>query len=90
MRIHSIDISVGILALTMALAACSTTSGVPEGDRLYTGIDKITYTNYEKNDHFYATQEEVEAALACPPNGSLFGSSSYRSPFPLSLWIWNA
>ncbi len=90
MRKHSIDISVGILALTMALAACSTTSGVPEGDRLYTGIDKITYTNYEKNDHFYATQEEVEAALACPPNGSLFGSSSYRSPFPLSLWIWNA
>ncbi len=83
-----IKCAVLLIALT-ALTACSTTSGVPEGDRLYTGIDKITYTDYEKNDHFVATQEEVEAALACTPNGGLFGSSYYRTPFPINLWIWN-
>ncbi len=88
MRTTKIDILAGFLTM-MILAACSTTSGVPEGDRMYTGIDKITYSNYEKNDHFYSTQEEVEAALNCPPNGSLFGSSKYRWPYPPSLWIWN-
>ena len=53
------------------LLSCSTTSSVPDGDRLYTGIDKVTYTNYEKNDHFTITQEEVAAALDCPPNGAV-------------------
>ncbi len=74
----------------LALAACSTLSGVPEGDSLYTGIKKIEMVNYEKGDHFTATQEEVEAALDCPPNGSLFGSSYYRSPLQWRLWAWNA
>lgn len=32
--------------------------------RLFTGLTKITYDEYEKNDHFITTQEEVEAALA--------------------------
>ena len=35
-------------------------------------------------------QEEVEAALATAPNGALFGSSYFRTPFPYGLWIWNA
>ncbi len=70
--------------------SCSTTRNIPEGDQLYTGLTKINYKNYEKNDHFVITQEEVEAALACAPNGAFFGSSYYRTPFPYGLWIWNA
>ena len=31
----------------------------------------------------------MEAALATAPNGALFGSSYYRTPFPYRLWIWN-
>ncbi|MDD7319316.1 MAG: BamA/TamA family outer membrane protein [Prevotella sp.] len=72
------------------LASCSTTSALPEGEQLYVGIDKIAYNNYERGTHFTETQEEVEAALACQPNGALFGSSSVRSPFPVGLWVWNA
>ncbi|MBR6980914.1 MAG: BamA/TamA family outer membrane protein [Prevotella sp.] len=84
-----------VVAFTMLissffLGACSTTSGVPEGERLYTGIDKVKFENYEKNDHFITTQEEVLAALDCPPNGALFSSSYYRSPIQTRLWIWNA
>lgn len=78
------------IAVSSALFACSSTSEVPEGDRLYTGLEPIKYTDYESNEHFTATQEEIEAALDCPPNGAIFGSSYYRSPFPYSLWIWNA
>lgn len=79
-----------LLCCAMILASCSTTSALPEGEQLYLGISKINYTNYERGSHFAATQEEVEAALACEPNGALFGSSSVRSPFPIGLWVWNA
>jgi outer membrane translocation and assembly module TamA len=37
----------------------------------------------------YTASEEVEATLAYAPNNSLFGSSSYRTPFPVGLWIYN-
>lgn len=72
------------------LASCSTTSSVPDDDQLFVGLKKINYTNYEKNKQFTTTSEEVEAALATAPNGALFGSSYYRTPFPYRLWIYNA
>ena len=79
----------GVLGI-MLLASCSETASVPEGDQLYTGQRKIKYENYKASDHFSTTQEEVEAALATEPNGAIFGSSYYRSPFPYRLWIYNA
>lgn len=82
-------VAITMFASVLLLGACSTTSGVPEGERLYTGIDKVKFENYEKNDHSITTQEEVLAALDCPPNGALFGSSYYRSPIQTRLWIWN-
>ncbi len=79
-----------ILIISGVFASCSSTKNIPEDDQLFVGLTKIEYKNYEKNDHFVAVQEEVEAALATAPNGALFGSSYYRSPFPYGLWIWNA
>lgn len=76
--------------MLMVLASCSTTKNIPENDQLFIGLEKIKYDNYEQNSHFDTTQEEVEAALATAPNGALFGSSYYRTPFPYGLWIWNA
>ena len=70
--------------------SCSSTKNIPDDDQLFVGLTKIEYKDYEKNDHFLAVQEEVEAALATAPNGALFGSSYHRSPFPYGLWIWNA
>lgn len=74
----------------LLLSSCSVTKNIPDGDQLFTGLTKIDYANYEKGAHFDSTQEEVEAALATAPNGALFGSSYYRTPFPYGLWIWNA
>lgn len=79
-----------LVAAVAVLASCSTTSGVPDDDQLFIGLTKIDYQNYEKSDHFISTQEEIEAALATAPNGALFGSSYYRTPFPYGLWVWNA
>jgi hypothetical protein len=72
------------------LASCSTTSAIPDGEQLFTGLKSSEYRNYEQNDHFDAVKEEMEMVLATQPNGALFGSSSVRSPFPVGLWIWNA
>lgn len=82
----------GILVVlsAMLITSCSTTSSLEEGEQLYTGLKKIEYENYQSGNHFLTTQAEVEAALACAPNGALFGSSYYRTPFPYGLWIWNA
>lgn len=77
------------LALTL-FSACSTTKNIPEDDQLYIGLKKIDYTDDERTDHALTTREEVEASLACAPNGALFGSSYYRTLLPYSLWIWNS
>ncbi len=85
-------LAAGIVAvvLMVAVAACSTTSALPDGEKLFIGLKPTQYTNYEKNDHFMQTKEEMDVVLATKPNGSLFGSSSIRSPLPIGLWIWNA
>lgn len=77
-----------LLLAVLIVGSCSSTSSVPEGDQLYIGLKPIEYKEYEKNDHFYSVQEEVEAALATAPNGAFFGSSYHRT-IPYKLWIWN-
>ncbi len=140
------------LALTalLTLAGCSTTSHLPEGEQLYTGIKEIQYnedfssdsskladmdnsgvitsvanavravdaalggkgyhwsmdalsldslTKEERKKHkemiakqkeeFATAQTEIDALLAYPPNGSLMGSSSLRSPINIGLWLYN-
>lgn len=74
---------------TVFFSACSSTKSIPEDDQLFTGLTKIEYNAQEKGEHYTATQEELNAALATAPNGALFGSSSVRSPFPIGLWVWN-
>ena len=81
-----------ILYIYMAclFVACSTTSHLPEGEMLYTGVKKMKV----HGQHGTAAEElalaEVKSALAYKPNGSLLGSSSKRSPFQVGLWIYNA
>ena len=87
--------------LPVVLLSCSTTKNIPDGDQLFVGLTKIAYEETtdstkergsereREREHFITTQEEVEAALATAPNGALFGSSYYRTPFPYGLWIWN-
>ena len=77
--------SIAWALIGLLLVGCSTTKYVPDGDQLYAGLDKIDYIVQQRDDHFMATRDELEAALACAPNGALLGSSYYRTPFPYSL-----
>lgn len=70
--------------------ACSTTSHLPEGEVLYTGIKKTKVHDKRGTSAEDLALTEVTSALAYKPNGSLLGSSSKRSPFQVGLWIYNA
>ena len=80
-----------LIAGLLLLASCSETSSVPQDDKLFTGLKATVYENYTPGDHFSAVKEEVEAALATTPNGSLLGSPYMRWPWPsYRLCIYNA
>lgn len=80
-----------LLVMTMLLhVSCSSTSSLPDGEQLYIGMKPIRFSVESDGEHSIETRAEVEAALACAPNGALFGSSYYRTPLPYGLWIWNA
>lgn len=78
-----------IVAL-MVFSSCSTTSSLKDGEQLFTGLKPIDYQNYEESSYADSAMLEMESVLASAPNGALFGSSYYRTPFPVRLWIWNA
>ncbi len=70
--------------------ACSTTSHLPEGEVLYTGIKNTKVHGQHGTAAEDVALAEVTSALAYKPNGSILGSSSKRSPFQVGLWIYNA
>lgn len=72
------------------LVSCSTTSGLPEDEYLYTGIKAIKVDDSQDTDEEAIAMTEVEAALDYAPNNSLFGSSYMRFPLPVGLWIYNS
>ena len=79
-----------LLSLLLGLmSACSTTKNLPEGEILYTGIDRIEVVNEDNTPEGAVALEEVEAALAYAPNNAIFGSSSMRWPLPIGLWVYN-
>ena len=82
----------------LLLAACSLTKNIPEDDQLFRGLKEIVYIDEQDSnqpeskildDQKEAMKEEVEAALATIPNGSLFFSSYYAAPWSWRLWVYN-
>lgn len=81
-----------ITLFTLLLASCAVTKHIDEGEQLYTGIENIEILG--EKEHARSTTgaeaiEEIKAALACPPNGSIAGSSTLRG-LPVGLWWYNA
>ena len=90
-RLYLIIYVAALLMLSgQLITGCSSTSALKEDEQLFTGLVPIEYKNYEKGAYADSTITEMEYALASAPNGALFGSSYYRTPFPVRLWIWNA
>jgi len=51
--------------------------------------DSIKTVYHQDRQAYATTKDEVEGALKRAPNNSLMGSSFYRFPIPLGLWIYN-
>ena len=87
--------SILYLLTTLLLASCSMTKDIPADDQLFVGLTKITYEDEKAHadkaydDQLAVAKEEVEAALATVPNGSLFGSSYITVPWSWHLWVYN-
>ena len=75
---------------SLLFTGCSSTSALKEDEQLFAGLKPIEYTNYEENSYADSVKEEMEYALASAPTGAFMGSSYFRTPFPVRLWIWNA
>ena len=79
------------LLIILLAVACSTTRYVPEGDKLYTGIKKVEFTDAKENATGSVGKtalEEARYALDYAPNGSIAGSSTLRA-LPIGLWWYN-
>lgn len=87
-----------LFTLLLFLSSCSLTKNIPEDDQLFRGLKEIVYIDEEDGnqpeskaleDQKETMKEEVEAALATIPNGSLFFSSYYAAPWSWRLWVYN-
>ena len=83
-RFHS------IAALCVVISSCSTVSHLPEEELLYTGTREVTVVDDAPSPLRDQAVGEAKVAFVSPPNNALFGSSRYRTPFPLGLWAYNA
>lgn len=86
---YSMHRMMGVLFLALLLTACSTTRNLPEGEILYTGVEKMQVENKDLSSTGITALEEVEAALSYPPNNAILGSNSLRWPIPVGLWVYN-
>ena len=77
------------LASTM-LISCSTVKHLPVGELLYTGTKAVKVVDSPPSPLRDRAVDEAKVAFVSPPNNALFGSSRYRTPFPLGLWVYNA
>ncbi len=89
-RKNNVYIALSLGLLIGLLSSCSVTKNLPEDEILYTGIKKIEVMERDSTPAGESTLEEVQAALAYPPNNALLGSSSVRLPLPFGLWMYNA
>ena len=79
------------LLAAIFFASCSTTRNLPDGETLYTGIEHMTFVDRKTNATTPIGEDainEITAALDCPPNASIAGSSKYRG-IPVGLWVYN-
>ena len=78
------------MALCATMTACSTVKHLPADELLYTGTQSIAVTDDTRAPLHDQAIGEAKVAFVSPPNNALFGSSRYRTPFPLGLWAYNA
>lgn len=76
-----------LFSLLLLLASCSITSHLPEGEVLYTGVERIGHISVDTVDA--AVSEVVATTLEVQPNSAFLGSAYRMSLMPVGLWVYN-
>lgn len=89
MKIRIPHIAILSIVLAIAVASCSTTRRIPEGEYLYNGLDmKINTPDKEKFPG--DVRSDLIKSVNVEPNNALPLITPYkRYPFPLGLWVYN-
>lgn len=88
-RIKCVFNAVAAALAVAVVAGCSTTRRLPAGEVLYTGVKKVEISAPDGMEVPSDVADELKGAVAVKPNNPLFGSVSYRTPFPIGLWVYN-
>lgn len=73
---------------SLFLSACSTTRRLPQGETLYTGVDKFDVITTDNEKLPAGLMDDLKEAINCKPNNPLI-SPFVRTPFPIGLWVYN-
>ncbi|MEZ3563896.1 MAG: BamA/TamA family outer membrane protein [Duncaniella sp.] len=76
------------LALMLA-TSCSTTRRLPQDEILYTGLKGVKVNTPDDTPFPADVKSSLTEAVSVKPNNPLLGSASYRTPFPIGLWVYN-
>lgn len=87
---NKITLKSGLLTVMslLLLCACSTTSRLPEGEILYTGVKRLKIEAPKGQETPGGLAGEIKTAVNVKPNNSLI-SPYLRYPLPIGLWVWN-
>lgn len=88
-RIKCVFNAVAAALAVAVVAGCSTTRRLQAGEVLYTGVKKVEISAPDGMEVPSDVADELKGAVAVKPNNPLFGSVSYRTPFPIGLWVYN-
>ena len=78
------------IIIALLLAACSTTSRLPQGETLYTGVDEFKVVAADGEKLPPALMNNLKTAINYKPNNPMpFFSPFKRTPFPIGLWVYN-
>ena len=76
------------VVMSIALASCSTTKRLADGETLYTGVKEMKIERADGEKLLPEVKSSVKESLSVPPNNALFSSNSLKF-LPIELWAWN-
>ena len=84
---HTLYNLIYVVLYAAFIASCSTTSHLPDGEVLYTGVSHIEQHKVDTLDE--KVKSVVATALEVAPNSAFLGSAYRQSFMPFGLWIYN-
>ncbi|MDE6370939.1 MAG: hypothetical protein K2K92_05575, partial [Duncaniella sp.] len=80
---------IALLISVMLMTSCSTTRRIPSDELLYTGLKGVEITTPDNQKFPTGVRSQLTQSVSVKPNNPLLGSASYRTPFPIGLWVYN-